>query len=92
MKLFNTIAAAAVISTSFMATTPANAYSCSPHIAAGILERVLASGASLEMAMEQAWNRGHVRDRGCLLETMGVMKQTPSLYPMMHKTMHDRRS
>ncbi len=90
MNLFNAITAAAVICTSFVAATPANAYSCYPHAAAGILERMLASGATLEMAMEQAWNRGHVRDKGCMLETMGVMKQYPGSFPMMHKTMNAR--
>ena len=90
MKFFNAIASATVIGTSFIASSPAKAYTCSPHAAAGILERMLASGATLEMAMEQAWNRGHVRDKGCLLETMGVMKQYPYSYPMMHKTMNSR--
>ena len=90
MKLFNAIAAAAVIGTSFVAATPAKAYSCYPYAAAGVLERMLASGATLDMAIEQAWNRGHVRDKGCMLETMGVMKQSPGPYPMMHKTMNTR--
>jgi hypothetical protein len=91
MKFFNAIAAAAVIGGSFIAPNQAEAYSCSPFAAADILERMLASGATFDMAIEQAWNRGHVRDKGCMLETMGVMKQFPSSYPYMHKTMRSRR-
>ena len=56
MKLFNAIATAAVIGSSFIAVNPAEAYSCFPYAAAGILERMLASGATFDMAIEQAWN------------------------------------
>ena len=68
MKLSAFVAAAAVIGRSFIVVNPVEAYSCSPYAAAAILERMLASGATLDMAIEQAWNRGHVKDKGCMLK------------------------
>ena len=91
MKLSAFIVAASVVGGSFFIPITAKPYSCSPYTAASILERMLASGASFEKAVQQAWRRGHLRDEGCLLETMGVMKQSPAAYPIMHATMRNRK-
>ena len=61
MKLFNAIAAAAVIGTSFIAATPAEA-GCYPALAASKMETMLHAGLSHKEAFLYSWDQGLIEN------------------------------
>ncbi len=63
MKLFSSIAAAAVIGTSFIAASPVKAGGCYPPIAAQIIDQVIKGGGSPKQAMDAAVSDGNINNQ-----------------------------
>ena len=81
MKLFSSIAAAAVIGASFITANPAKA-GCYPSLAASKMETMLHAGLSHADAFQYAFDQGLIdNNRGCVLEVKGYVIQYRILYP-----------
>ena len=81
MKLFSSIAAAAVIASTFIATLPVKA-GCYPSLAASKMETMLHAGLSHKEAFQYAFDQGYINNtRGCALEVKGYAIQYQSAYP-----------
>ena len=85
MKLFNAIAAAAVIGTSILSVTPAQANACYPNTAASKMETMMAAGLSPREAFSYVHSGGHLNSRECVLLMKGTVMQYPYSYPRAYR-------
>ena len=85
MKLFSSIAAAAVIGASFIAVPPAKAIAyCSPFMLVESLEDMLEGGAPYTVVTDVMNKSDYFHGKGCLYEYKGYAKQRRSSYPKFY--------
>ncbi len=77
MKIFSSIAAAAVIGTSFIAASPVKAGGCYPPTAAKIIDQVIKGGGSPKEAMDAAVSDGNINNQVCVIRVKGYMRNHP---------------
>ena len=81
MKLFNAIAAAAVVIAGSLVTANPSKAGCYPALAASKMETMLHAGLSHEEAFNYAASKGLIDSRSCALELRGDVIQHKSSYP-----------
>ena len=75
MKLFNAIATAAVIGTSFICARPAEA-GCYPSLAAGVIVPIIRETGDLKLALWEAYKAGYFEPTpGCDARTISYVKR-----------------
>ena len=80
MKLFNAIAAAAVVGASFIDASPAKASGCFTSTAVVIIGEVVRGGGSPQEAVDAAVAEGVINSKGCITRVRGRMRSLPSTY------------
>ena len=88
MKLFNTIAAAAVIGASFIAPNPAEAVECYPPLASEIIDQVMQGGGSAKEAIDVAVSEGFINSQGCVTRVRGYMRNHSSSFSSTLRAMN----
>ena len=87
MKLFNAIAATAVIGTAFMSMNPAHAAGCYVSWAASDMNSLIEGGASLEQAYKYTASKGNLDGTDmCWIKLKGFSKEVNTVYPALYRS------
>ena len=85
-KLFNAIAAAAVIGTSLITANPAQARGCYVSMATMDMDSLIAGGASLKQAYQYAVSNGNLDGSDmCWIKLKGFSKSVQHVYPALYR-------